>query len=93
MRYTPALVDEGVRLDSQDSGDEILCVVPATRHLDQSIQSTTDEHQAALRGWCNNVHLLQLCEYYTWQSWVETNTILLHRVHVLRVAVFEVLYP
>ena len=46
----PSLVDEGVWFYCHHRGNEILCVVPSTRDLDEPVQCTTDEHKTTLGG-------------------------------------------
>lgn len=44
----PSPEDEGVRFHSHHCGYDVLRVVSAPGHLDQSVQSPTDEHQSSL---------------------------------------------
>ena len=46
----PSLVDEGVWFYCHHCGNEILCVVPSTRDLDEPVQCATDKHKTTLGG-------------------------------------------
>ena len=44
----PSSIDEGVWFHSHHSGNDVFGVVSATGHLNETIQSPTDEHQPSL---------------------------------------------